>query len=434
MQVAVRVSLILGLAFLANVVSAPGIARAAAPGGVSFQGVVLSPAGSPINGNQDLRIRIFDDPVSAAPVDLIYEELHLNTTLIDGVFNVVIGTGTSPSVPFDAEIFANPDLWLEVGIAGEVLAPRTKLQSVAYALQCSNAETVSGIAAEDLITQVTPGPGLLGSTVSGSVTLSVDFTQTQARTIGNCGAGSSIRQINQDGTLVCEVDTTNSGDITGVVAGTGLTGGGPAGDVTLSIPTGGVTSTLIADGTVTGADIAADTIGAADIATGAVGTPEIADGSVSGVDIAAGTIASSSIADGSLAAVDLLDEAGADFASGQQALTLDPADVVARLVTLNVPVAGTVIANASGSFRFGSATLADAARCLITTGTVIDGVNGIASFETAVDSMLYVPFAITRGFSVAAGSVTINLVCDEFSGDVLLEDSALTAIFVPTVY
>jgi hypothetical protein len=68
--------------------------------------------------------------------------------------------------------------------------------------------------------------------------VSVDTSSIQARVTGTCNTGQSIRVINADGTVSCQVDTNSGGTITGVTAGAGLTGGGTTGIVNLDVGQG----------------------------------------------------------------------------------------------------------------------------------------------------------------------------------------------------
>ena len=85
------------------------------------------------------------------------------------------------------------------------------------------------------ITGVTAGYGLTGGGSTGTVTVNADTTVLQKRVIGACSTNYSIRAINSDGSVTCEYDTVGTGDITGVVAGAGLTGGGTSGTVTVGL-------------------------------------------------------------------------------------------------------------------------------------------------------------------------------------------------------
>jgi hypothetical protein len=110
------------------------------------------------------------------------------------------------------------------------------------------------------ITGVTAGTLLDGGGTSGTVTLNVDLSELTTSTsdadgdffvvvdAANAQKKLTKANINNSGFNNDAGYTTNVGDITGVTAGNGLTGGGASGSVTLNVGAG------------TGIDVAADTI------------------------------------------------------------------------------------------------------------------------------------------------------------------------------
>ncbi len=109
------------------------------------------------------------------------------------------------------------------------------------------------------------------------------------------------------------------GDLQSITAGTGLTGGGTQGDVSLSIADSGVTTTKIADLAVTTAKIAANAITEAKLAVGAVTesiiadlavtTAKLADLAVTTAKIANVAITTAKLADGAITTAKIADTA-----------------------------------------------------------------------------------------------------------------------------
>ena len=159
-------------------------------------------------------------------------------------------------------------------------------------------------------------------------------------------------------------------------------------------------------------------------------TGGIPPASITNIHIANNAVTTANIVDASITSVDILDAPRARFAGGSQRLLLTPAATVVRSIDITAPTAGTVIVNASGYFAFPDTSTLDAARCSITTGTAVDFSHLFAFGENAASGMSHVPFGATRGFSVSAGTHTINLVCEEAFGDTAVGDSEVTALFV----
>ncbi len=114
-------------------------------------------------------------------------------------------------------------------------------------------------------------------------------------------------------------------------------------------------------------------------------------------------------------------------AGGDQDLALTSADNIVRSVSLMPPANGTVIVSSSGQLQGISVGIS---RCSISlTGELDTDAYQIVSGAAGQ----YHSIAGTRGFVVTKGSLlTVNLVCNEFTGDATLRDSALTAIFAPS--
>lgn len=233
------------------------------------QGYVTDADGEPLEGDVGAQLTLYN---AADGGDAVYS---VATTLDveEGAFTYYLGS----DLVLETEILQENDgLFLEIAIDGETLEPRIEIGAVPYAAVAGQCEVATSVLINDTevtgaglqrriaipcgpnqairsvaldgipvcidiategsgtgdITEVTAAEGLNGGGTAGAVALSVDFSETQRRISNACPTDEFVVSISEAGALSCEAP---AGDISGVTAGAGLSGGGDEDAVTLSV-------------------------------------------------------------------------------------------------------------------------------------------------------------------------------------------------------
>ncbi|HNR33167.1 MAG TPA: hypothetical protein PKI11_19915, partial [Candidatus Hydrogenedentes bacterium] len=135
----------LGLVLLAIAV---GGAALAAPGLIAYQGRITDTEGNPVTSAITVTFTFWSSESGGSQLGGGFSDADTVTPDADGVYSTFIGD--DPSLPVPAAVFSGNNVWLNVNVNGENLAPRKRVGAVAYALQSGNADTVDGAHKTDL--------------------------------------------------------------------------------------------------------------------------------------------------------------------------------------------------------------------------------------------------------------------------------------------
>jgi hypothetical protein len=149
----------------------------AVPNQLTYSGRLLQ-NGALVNSTLPMDFKIYTDPTAGA---LLWQQTLPSVEVNQGIYSVVLGDTSNPISP---NTFVTDNAYLQVVVNGETLSPRTKINSVGYALQAGGL-SMGGVSAVTVSTN-----GAIGIGTSNPLT-ALHINKDQ-------GAGTKVRVQNSN--------------------------------------------------------------------------------------------------------------------------------------------------------------------------------------------------------------------------------------------